>query len=373
MSLEFNRKNVSNKAGIVDFDPETGVDLFCYKFCDDNSDDITKRCRGVVFDGDQLIMESFPYTTEINNSDVVSHVKNLDDWNMYDSREGTLVRFFYHKKKWYISTHRKLNAFKSKWSSRKSFGEMFIDALQSGYEKYNDTLFSEVLNMFEDTLNTENQYMFLLTCGEDNRIVCDTTGPQVYHVGTFIDGKLDLNDDINIAKQPLLTFTSIDELVSYVSEINYSEKQGVICFNKNNNSQLKIINSNYQMLFDIRGNEPSIKFRYLQLRNTQESVDMLLKLYPHMNTDFDNYETILSDITTQIYKAYVDRFIKKQFVVVPKEQYNVTKECHSHYLRDPYNNRITREVVRRFLDNQPPTNLNKMIKCFKIGVKKIID
>jgi len=76
---------------------------------------------------------------------------------------------------------------------------------------------------------------------------------------------------------------AVDEILQYVTETNIYELQGIICF-CSDNKQLKIMNNEYQELFFARGNEPSIKFRYLQVRMNQRMHTMLCKLYPNMLT-----------------------------------------------------------------------------------------
>ena len=48
-----------------------------------------------------------------------------------DAHEGSLLRAFCVNDTWYITTHRKLDAFRSKWASRQSFGAQFVESLVS--------------------------------------------------------------------------------------------------------------------------------------------------------------------------------------------------------------------------------------------------
>ena len=63
--------------------------------------------------------------------------------------------------------------------------------------------------------------MFLVLNNDENRIVCDCPNrPTLYHVGTFVEGELVMDDNINIPYPKKHTFTNIDSLVSYVNDIN---------------------------------------------------------------------------------------------------------------------------------------------------------
>ena len=81
---------------------------------------------------------------------------------------------------------------------------------------------------------------------------------------------------------------------------------------------------------------------------------------------FDEYENTLYDIGRSIYRAYVQRFIKKRYVTVPKEEFSIIQECHSWHLSDRTENRISLNQIINVLNKQTPTNLNRMIRRFKL-------
>lgn len=375
---EFNRANIDalgNRIRITDKDESAGLELLCYVRCGPTDDGLIRQCRGVVFHGKEVVMHAFPYTLEYSSRDmgnITEHIKPVfDECSFFDSYEGALIRVFYFSGRWYTSTHRKLNAFRSKWASRESFGTCFKRALEAEV-KVNSELASAIpkgdeglLERFQMTLNKERQYMFLVRHTEENRIVSAAPKrPTLYHVGTFVDGALSLDDDIHIPYPKKHTFSSVDELVEYVEDVDIRDLQGVICFAPNN-LQYKIIHQEYQDLFRARGNEPSIKFRYLQVRMNRKLTDMLYHLYPKWEEVFDEIENTLYDIARSIYSAYVQRFIKKRFVTVPTEEFAVIRECHKWHEEDRTANRISIEKVINVLNTQGPTSLNRMIRRFR--------
>jgi hypothetical protein len=377
LKLEFNRENIEaqgNHIHLVDTDEDSNVDMFCYVKCDENDNELIKQCRGVVFSGKDLVMKAFPYTSELNSSQIDKiddSIGDFNDWSFYNSHEGACVRMFNHSGKWFLSTHRKLNAFRSKWASSESFGTSFKNALTA--EEENNPVFKtglpigdNILERFQSTLDISKQYMFLIRNTKDNRIVC--SAPEratVYHVGTFVDGELVMTENVNLPVPSKISFENIDELREYVDKVSYRDFQGVIGFTASN-KQLKIINTDYQDLFNARGNEPSIKFRYLQVRMDRRFVNMLYHLYPNMAESFDEYENTLFEIGRGIYRAYVQRFIKKKYVTVPREEFAVIRECHSWHIADRENNRVSIDQIMRLLNQQSPTHLNHMIRRFKL-------
>ena len=377
LNLEFNRANIEalgNHVHLVDSDEGSKVDMFCYVKCREEDNELLKQCRGVVFSGNDLVMKAFPYTSEFNHTEldeINAALGEFKDWSFYESHEGACVRMFHHAGKWFVSTNRKLNAFRSKWASRESFGTSFKNAL-TDEEEHNPEFKAglpegeNILERFQSTLDVSKQYMFLIRNTKDNRIVCGAPDrATVYHVGTFVDGVLVMTENVGLPFPTKLTFLNVDELQAHVEKVSYRDLQGVIGFT-DKNKQVKILHKYYQDLFRARGNEPSIKFRYLQVRMNSRFADMLYHLYPDMAKTFDEYENILFDIARSIYRAYVQRFIKKRYVTVPREEFAVIRECHSWHLADRTENRISLDRVVQMMNQQSPTHLNHMIRRFKL-------
>jgi len=374
---EFTREAVEalgNRVRLTDTDEDTGLELFCYVRCGPEDDGLIRDCRGVVFHDQNIVMRAFPYTIEYSHTEEKQIETNIQsvfrDCTFYDAHEGALIRMFNFSGRWFTSTHRKLNAFRSKWASKDSFGTAFKRALEA--EITNNRPLSEaipdsdegLLERFQSTLDPTKQYMFLVRHNSDNRIVCSAPDqPTLFHVGTFVDGKLVMTEDINVPYPKKHTFISMDGLINHVGKTDIRTLQGVIVFAPDN-KQYKILHQDYQDLFRARGNEPSIKFRYLQVRMTPHMVDMLYHLYPNMTKTFDEYENTLYDVAKSTYKSYVQRFIKKKWVTAPQEEFSVMRECHKWHEQDRKVNRISIDKVIEIMNQQTPTNLNKMIRHF---------
>jgi hypothetical protein len=374
----FTRANIvarDSKIRLVDSDLETGLDLFCYTSCDNSEDDFIKQCRGLVFNGETLVLKAFPYTSEYNHEDkkYKDLITNFSDWNFYPSYEGALLRLFYFKNRWFLSTHKKLNAFKSKWGSTRSFGELFTLSLEKHLKNNPDFENhlgegSDILSRFTEKLDKNKQYMFLVRNFSYNRIVCRApleNETNIFHVGTFQNEKLDMeNRDTGLPFPEKISISNFEDIDNWIKNCDPACYQGLICLGPNN-VQIKILQTNYVDMFNLRGNEPSLKFRYLQVRNNETLKQSFLFLYPEMYNEFADYEKTINNIGVVILRSYIQRFIKKYFTTVPVEEYQVVKECHSWHLLDPLNNKIHLNKVMEILNKQPATNLNRMIRRFK--------
>lgn len=382
LESEFNRaavEELGNRVRVTDTDTTSGLELFCYTKCGPEDGDLLRQCRGVVFSGDAIVMRAFPYTIEYSHTDtepIKASIPSFEGCSFYEAHEGALVRVFNFDGRWYLSTHRKLNAFRSKWASKESFGTTFKRALEEeartndNFSKLLPQEGESVLDRFYEILDPAKQYMFLVRHTEENRIVCSPPAePTMFHVGTFVEGELVMNEDISIPYPKKLGFANVDELTRYVEQIDIRHRQGVIAFVPGN-VQYKILHKEYQELFRARGNEPSIKYRYLQIRMSCHMVDMLYHLYPSMASVFDEYENTLYGIAKLIYRSYVQRHIKGKWSTLPNEEYRVDKECHTWHEEDRKVNRVTVERVIEILNNQSATNLNKMIRRFHADKEK---
>jgi hypothetical protein len=362
--IRANVEAVSSQVHIVD--RTSNLDMFCYVKCEDTDSDVVKNCRGIVFDGEDMVMGSSPYTPEVSStSEKLEGLLSSTGWRYFDSHEGALIRVFNHGDVWHTATHRKLDAFRSKWSSATSFGQNFTNAI--------DSCLGKTLTGFYETLNTDRQYMFLLRNTDDNRIVCNAPeNPTVYHVGTFIDHVINIDDDVGLPHPKEYTFSNIDALRCHVNSTYYGDLQGIMCFNTNGPVQVKVLNDDYITLASARNNEPSVPFRYLQVRMDRRVVNTLYNLYPKHADVFDEYENLLYAVAKDvIYRSYVNRFIRHQYVTVPVEEFKVIREAHDWHKADRPNNKISLEKIVEIMNTQPATSLNRMVR--RARTEKIVN
>jgi hypothetical protein len=218
--------------------------------------------------------------------------------------------------------------------------------------------------------------MFLLLNNEDNRIVClnDTEGPEMFHVGTFDSvTRTSVEDDICICRPdnlPSSDYSSLQDVYDHAQTLDYTKYQGIIIFTPNN-KQYKVLNSDYDYFFSVRGNEPSIKFRYLQVRNNEEYSKALRMMYPNMVGAFNSYENYIRLIAKDIFEAYVERFMKKKFATVSPDEYVIVKACHGWHLTDRKNNIVNLKRVYDELNRAQPTLINKIIRSRMQKEKKM--
>lgn len=353
-----------------------GLQLFHYKECSPDSPEDLKQMRGVVVRQGEVICRDFPYTVEYT-CDTVPENLITDEFcksaKFVNAYEGTLLRAFYTNNQWYLSTHRRLDSFKSRWATRETFGTLFVESLtlmRSDFSEFSEKLGPEtdVLAAFFNTLDSQYQYTFLLQNSSENRIVCtNVQKPLIFHVGTF-KGE-EFVEGVDTCLPTLLsemTFPNARSVFNYVEQVDTRKMSGIVAMY--GNMFVKILNREYVELFSVRGNEASIKFRYLQLRSNH-SDKHLLHIFRTMYEDyrdlFELYENTIYEIAHNIHSAYVARFIKKEKdVKVAAEEYKVMRQCHSWHIENRDRNKIHIHKVIHLLNQQNPVMLNRMIKRY---------
>lgn len=376
----------------VDVDDTNNLSLYCYNECDEQTPRFVQECRGLVFHDDKLIMKAFSYAPEYSFSNEEKLKSVLDDfanWTFFKSYEGTLLRMFFFAGRWYLSTHRRLNAFTSRWSSRKSFGESLVHALEleeANNPKYKEFLSQFVgmplstslpthemnaLERFQEHLDKEKQYMFLLRNNKDNRVVCDApTKDLVMQVGTFENFVLSLDFSILPLPHPeKLEFKNFDELKASNLWNDYSAHQGIIAIHTNGN-QIKIFSDEYQKFSKVRGNEPNLVRRYLQIRGDEEQVADFLKLYPKMESVIERVERAIYELAGVLHKKYLERYANqdRRFVELPPSHHAIVSICHTWYLKTRAETngkvRVLPKTVLDILNKQETHHLFGLVNTF---------
>ena len=349
-------------------DDDGVLQIYSYKTCTRSSSDQLKTSRGLVFSGDKNknpIFRSIGYTQEYSVDDVGIHnivERDGSYLTFIPSTEGTLLRVFYHSSdmipgggKWYISTHRKLNAYDSRWGTSESFGQTFENALST-------------LNLTVDgllsALDRRHVYLFFVSTTPGSRMVSLAPAtPTVAHTATLLNGsEFTMTHPSPIPAPTPIAFSSVGDMVMFVNTVNIMSHQGIIAFYPDGR-HFKVMNGQYQLYSNARGNEASLMFRYLQVRNHPIYGKMFNEMYPERINEFISYENAIFRIAKSIHASYISRFVEKKETVVSQEEYRIIRQCHGWHITNRLTNKVTMPVVLGTLSTpgMEPT-LNTMIK-----------
>ena len=295
-----------NKSMISVTDSSDGLSVHHYTDCDINSSNDIKQTRGVIREGENDICKTFPFTPEFRSDDpgldsyFEKYALENPDFRVFESLEGTLLRAWYRQStnEWYLSTHRKINAFLSRWGSDLSYGEIFVNVLKdpATVESYPALQGITTFKEYSARLHPDRIYLFLLRTSKENRIVCNTqTKNSIYTVGAFsrqynFVPEFGINFEETVFETiPEVTFApsspassepkdgyTIDTIRSHVEKINPFHIQGLILIAKSGET-IKVLNTEYEEMMKLRGSVPNVLLRYIQLRNqtkTEEAKEL---------------------------------------------------------------------------------------------------
>lgn len=352
----------SSNIKLTDRDNDGNLENYSYIYCDNNSDQNTKSCRGLIYKNGKPFVKAYgytpTYTMDTLPQELINVLQYTNNFRFFYSLEGTLLRLFYNdiNDQWYLSTHKKLNARLSKWGHSKTFGEIFD---------------SHISQDFYNKLNKDYIYLLILTPSKQNRMICNKHFEQIYHVGTYDkDFNLSYDYDIGLNKPLELKFEDLDQIKKFVDNENWINSnmnvkyQGIIVCDIKSQTNIKIYNNTYKKLLDIRGNVPSIKFRYLQLRTDETNNKIFRNIFGDYNEEFNKYESIIKRIGDKLFDIYMLRYIKKQRVLVSHEEHNILKSAHEWHNEDKQNNKMSKTKIYEIIDSKNPVLINSMIKQF---------
>ena len=376
---------------IIVTDELDDLKVYHYNVCDLSSPDTLKDNRGIIKINDNILCKTFGFTPEISSNDpdnITTHILPVVETStFYHSHEGTILRLWFHtsetpeKSKWFLSTHRKINAFTSKWGSNKSYGELFTSGLSAikvtpvSWADYvdDDVTVDKQKNVFDNfclTCDKSLIYTFLVRNTDSNRVVVrGYTTPEIYCLGVFDkEFKYHLPPDNFVFKRPeLYKYTSVEQLVLDVNALDIYKYGGYLLVT-NDGKLVKFMNHAYFDLFKVRQNTPNISVRYLETRHSEEETDKLIQLYPEFKIERDIIENIILDISNNVYKKYKSRYIFKNTTFLPPCQYKILTELHKLYLSKLIS-KIKQEDVTLYINNMASSDLYNIIKNYKHNLK----
>jgi hypothetical protein len=379
MTLEQSVENIY----LVDEDYKNNLQLYHYNNCTNDSLQHIKETRGVVKSNDKIVSKSFGYIDEYtvdgenvsellkNNKLILDNVHSFNQSKIYKMYEGTVVRMFFWKHKWYLSTHKKLNAFDSKWghSECKTFGEMFVNSLSDPLVNVATTS-DDVLDIFNNfcfQLDTSKTYVFLIVHDDLTSMICKRSEetPSCFHIGEF-DNRTHLLVEGNtsgLPSLPQLSLNTVFDLIEYVRNLNHLEHPGVIIYFPNQ-TQMKIYNHKYRKAQELRGNQPDLLYRYLEVRKDNNLSQRFLELYKEKEQNLISSELAILDVGKKLFHLYMRRYIHKQYVFVPKCEFMVMQMCHQWHNENRDINKINLDKVLETLENLPIKMLYSIIRNY---------
>lgn len=312
------------------------------------------KYKGIIFDHThQLVMGNFPVPEEIVVDTDGANISFPID--LTHSVEGTLIRVFYYGDEWRMATSSRLDAYTSFWSARHSFGKQF--------EEYIEAITGTPFEVFLCSLDTSCKYFFLLPTSGLNRLgkTQDEPVKRVYLVAIQTnEDKIMYGSDLLEEKNAwsYLVHTTVDSLEELV---DCCQRNPMIYYAPNLEKVVKYISSEYAQQCKLRNNNQDILSQYFELLRTQpEQATQLRAAYPEANLEY--YSKQLNMVVNYIHKNYYNRYVKKEYTIVPKIYFEWMKKCHEHYLQT--REKTTVQQVYQMIIKQDPKRIISLIRNF---------
>jgi hypothetical protein len=263
--------------------------------------------------------------------------------------DGTVVRLFNHEGVWRTATTRCTDGRKSKWSSSKSFDEMFREVF-------------DMENM-QSSLDVAYTYIFVLVHNE-NRIVVKHRKNGLIYISRINNATLQ-EDYINVFGERVWRPKFIPSLnASVFEEHSLPYKRGVLfkLYDKEYSSwtTFKVDFNEYIHLKNVRGNVPNISQRYLELVSNPDMLKVLLKHYSEHKQTFRELQKSVNKLVKDVFRLYIESHMKHTLRVEEESPfYRTLKQLHAQYKTT--NKPISVEDVQNKLYNLHGGVLNNLI------------
>jgi hypothetical protein len=253
--------------------------------------------------------------------------------------DGTMINIFYNGAEWVLSTRSTVGGNVSFFRSDTfvTFRKMFDDALSNDYDIHSE---------FYDDLDKTCSYSFVLQ-HPTNRIVTPIEKPVIHLIGIYkIDGhnveyvdpfKSNVVCKINRPQLIMFDNPSIETLTESLSNTNWS-MMGIHVMNKSTGIRTKCRNPKYEEMRRLRGNQPKLQYRFLELLHDKEDIDSFIEIWPEYTEQFNMYRSKLTRMCKTIYDIYSKRFITHEIEShsIPIILRKIIYSLHNLYISSKY-------------------------------------
>jgi hypothetical protein len=290
----------------------------------DNSDlniKLVRECNGLVMEKETFKILCYTFD---KCSDSLTLPENLDKEDLFieNALEGTLVRYYCYNNEWILSTKKCIDSSKSRWISKKSFNDLFIDCVKNTYFDVN-------------LLNKNYCYSFLILHNENN-IVVKYKSPILYHISTRdMDTLKEVNHSIGInnIQRNYVARENIDNTIMSVNNTRSLDLEGCIFIDGNFN-RWKLRTPIFNRARELWGNTNNRIFRYIELRKDPNLLHEYLLYFNEDKYDFMNFENKISLVANDILRFYSEKHIMKKETKIPFYYSKIIYKLHGDFYKD---------------------------------------
>ena len=381
--------------------PKTDCDQLLTLFCEDRHtpSTVSSNNRGIFccLKDKSIVARGLPYPLECSADTFNSKVHNdpFDGCHVTMAIEGPVIIVFYHKDRWYLSTNRKLNAFKSYWADPKSsFGLMFAYGVFSELKRDDllklteaKVIKEELDKVFDQYLDRSNRYIFIQPPTYNERLATVPIGEHhvPVHVATFAyqdiipspghDRLTRIRAKVPFANTPpeyrLPNAASCDlykHVCKLANKVDPNKAQGVI-IEVPDGTFIKVFSTEYKKRLQVRGTVSSLKGRYMQLRKAPPAtLDEFITYYPEVDHEAIEksiaeacsiLETVCLLMVSKVNPDHIGSLLEHMLYPVPHvvESIALSKVLYTNLLQ---NKQVVKVVEESMGHPQPYTTFERL-------------
>jgi len=297
----------------------------------------------------------------------------VEECRMDELVEGTMINLFYdhEENQWEMAT-------KSNIGGRTYFFKDYMNNKmdESGKQPTFRSLFLDVceeVQLHFDKLPKKYCYSFVFQ-HPLNRIVAPFTEKKLYLISVFhvcegnIVKSLDkdsveckeifIHSNVEFPKQ--YYFGSYANCVEFQNGIKDYKNVGLSIWHTKSGSRTKLRNPLYERVRRLRGNQPKMEYRFLELLR-EKKLDEYVSFYPEKSDEITSYKSKLYAFTNQLHSNYISCYIKherqlKEFPIQFRKHMFELHQYFKDYLK-PHRLYVNKKIVIDYVNNLHPSVL----------------
>lgn len=313
---------------------------------------IVKECRGIILEDGTYNPVCVPFFKFGNYGEGYADKIDWKTARVQEKVDGSLIKLWWYKDKWYVSTNSMIDAKKAYINNNKSPYKNFHELFEEGFKRYRNIL---------NELDRDCTYMFELI-SPYNKIVVPYENIDIVHIGTRNNITLEeLDIDIGIPKPKEYKFNSLEDCIEMSKKLPYDNEGYVVVDSKWR--RVKIKSPAYVSVHRLINNELTDE-RVLDLIKENEHEEFLV-YFPEYKERFNSIERRYTQYIDNVRKTLDEADTVKSSVSTRKEYASwALKQICPSILFMYYDNKISKDIksIKEYFGGIPTRKLLKFIE-----------
>lgn len=313
---------------------------------------IVKECRGIILEDGTYNPVCVPFFKFGNYGEGYADKIDWKTARVQEKVDGSLIKLWWYKDKWYVSTNSMIDAKKAYINNNKSPYKNFHELFEEGFKRYRNIL---------NELDRDCTYMFELI-SPYNKIVVPYENIDIVHIGTRNNITLEeLDIDIGIPKPKEYKFNSLEDCIEMSKKLPYDNEGYVVVDSKWR--RVKIKSPAYVSVHRLINNELTDE-GVLDLIKENEHEEFLV-YFPEYKERFNSIERRYTQYIDNVRKTLDEADTVKSSISTRKEYASwALKQICPSILFMYYDNKISKDIksIKEYFGGIPTRKLLKFIE-----------